>query len=94
MDSTFEMEKRRNRPIKYDRNLVGTTLRAMQKAGEVQAKRAEIHYKNRMSEHRLKATERARVEIKEQNELIAGADSLSEKAMLAIKESQMQAVKA
>lgn len=30
VDTTFEFEKRRNRPVKYDRNLVGATLRAMQ----------------------------------------------------------------
>ena len=29
MDPTFELEKRRNRPVKYDRDLVGATLRAM-----------------------------------------------------------------
>jgi hypothetical protein len=26
-DSTFEFERRRNRPERYDRNLVGTTLK-------------------------------------------------------------------
>lgn len=61
VDTTFEMEKRRNRPLKYDRELVGTTLRAMQRASEVQEKRAALHYKNRMAS--LKATERARVEL-------------------------------
>ena len=52
MDPTFELEKRRNRPVKYDRDLVGATLRAMARAQEVQAKRAAAHHKNRMVKHR------------------------------------------
>ena len=32
VDPTFELEKRRNRPVKYDRDLVGATLRAMARA--------------------------------------------------------------
>jgi len=63
VDTTFEMEKRRNRPLKYDRELVGTTLRAMQRAAEVQEKRALIHYKNRMAGHKKEAVKRARAEI-------------------------------
>merc|ERR1712164_55403 len=43
VDPTFELEKRRNRPVKYDRDLVGATLRAMARAQEVQAKRAAAH---------------------------------------------------
>lgn len=66
VDTTFEMEKRRNRPIKYDRDLVGTTLRAMQRASEVQEKRAALYYKNRMAKHKVAQTERARVEIKDE----------------------------
>mmetsp|Transcript_25918 Transcript_25918/g.83955 ORF Transcript_25918/g.83955 Transcript_25918/m.83955 type:complete len:87 (-) Transcript_25918:309-569(-) len=63
IDTTFEMEKRRNRPIKYDREIVGATLRAMQRASDVQEKRAAIHYKNRMATHKVKAADRARSEI-------------------------------
>ena len=66
MDTTFEMEKRRNRPVKYDRELMGATLRAMQRASDVQEKRAAIHHKNRMATHKVKATETARKEIQAQ----------------------------
>ncbi len=34
-DATFEMERRRNRPEKYDRQLVHKTVKAMQKVDEV-----------------------------------------------------------
>lgn len=30
-DATFELERRRNRPVKYDRQLVGKTILAMQR---------------------------------------------------------------
>jgi large subunit ribosomal protein L24e len=47
-DSTFDFEKRRNRPVKYDRELVGKTIKAMQKIKEVQKKREETFYKARL----------------------------------------------
>ena len=60
VDTTCEREKRRNRPLKYDRDLVGTTLRAMARASEVQDKRAARHFKNRMVGHKAKEAEKAR----------------------------------
>ena len=36
-DATFEMERRRNRPEKYDRQLVHKTVKAMQKVDEVRS---------------------------------------------------------
>ena len=71
VDPTFELEKRRNRPVKYDRDLVGATLRAMARAQEVQAKRAAAHHKNRMVKHRENDAVRARAKIAE-HELTAG----------------------
>ena len=34
-DTTFEMEKQRNRPVKYDRELTQKTIKAMEKVTEV-----------------------------------------------------------
>lgn len=81
VDTTFEFEKRRNRPVKYDRNLVGATLRAMQRVGEIQQRRAALHFKARMAEHRASARERARVEIKQNIELLAPAAAVRETAI-------------
>lgn len=39
VDSTFEFERRRNRPIKYDRELMGATLRAMKRIEEIRLAR-------------------------------------------------------
>ena len=81
VDTTFEFEKRRNRPTKYDRNLVGSTLRAMQRVGEIQQRRKELHFKARMAEHKASARERARVEIKQNIDLLAPAAAVRETAI-------------
>ncbi|KAI7857594.1 ribosomal protein L24e-domain-containing protein [Circinella umbellata] len=49
IDSTFEFEKRRNVPVRYDRNLMATTVKAMKRVKEIRAKRERVFYKNRMS---------------------------------------------
>ena len=81
VDSTFDFEKRRNRPVKYNRELVGTTLRAMQRVGEIQQRRKELHFKARMAEHKASARERARVEIKQNIDLLAPAAAVRETAI-------------
>jgi large subunit ribosomal protein L24e len=46
-DSTFEFEKRRNVPVRYDRELVATTLKAMERVQEIKAKREKAFWKSR-----------------------------------------------
>ena len=47
-DSTFEFEKRRNAPVRYDRELMAATLRAMKRVEEIKKAREERFYRNRM----------------------------------------------
>eukprot|EP00884_Botryococcus_braunii_P023149 jgi/Botrbrau1/9518/Bobra.0211s0009.1 len=47
-DTTFEMERRRNRPEKYNRELVGKTLQAMDKITKIRSARQDRHYEQRM----------------------------------------------
>ncbi|KAL1936702.1 hypothetical protein VTP01DRAFT_836 [Rhizomucor pusillus] len=49
IDSTFEFEKRRNVPVRYDRNLMATTIKAMKRVQEIRAKRERAFYMNRMA---------------------------------------------
>ncbi|KAI8089717.1 ribosomal protein L24e-domain-containing protein [Halteromyces radiatus] len=49
IDSTFEFEKRRNVPVRYDRNLMATTLKAMKRVQEIRSKRERAFFKNRMA---------------------------------------------
>ncbi|KAG0171237.1 ATPase-activating ribosome biosynthesis protein [Apophysomyces sp. BC1034] len=54
IDSTFEFEKRRNVPVRYDRNLMATTIKAMKRVQEIRAKRERAFYQNRMSDNKEK----------------------------------------
>lgn len=46
-DSTIDFEKRRNVPVRYDRELVQTTIKAMKRIGEIRSKRERAFFKNR-----------------------------------------------
>ncbi|KAH9291835.1 hypothetical protein KI387_042974, partial [Taxus chinensis] len=47
-DTTFEFERRRNRPERYDRNLVENTLKAIKKVEEVRVRREAALWGKRM----------------------------------------------
>ncbi|PPR03633.1 hypothetical protein CVT24_007749 [Panaeolus cyanescens] len=47
IDSTIEFEKRRNVPVRYDRDLIQTTIKAMKRVGEIKARRERAFFKNR-----------------------------------------------
>lgn len=48
MDSTLTFAARRNVPVRYNRELVATTLKAMSRIEEIRQKRERAFYKNRM----------------------------------------------
>lgn len=48
VDNVYDFETRRNRPVKYDRDLVATTLRTMRLIDEIRMKREEAHWERRM----------------------------------------------
>ncbi|KAL5064463.1 hypothetical protein RYX36_026200, partial [Vicia faba] len=45
-DSTFEFERKRNRPERYDKNLVVDLLKAIPKIDKIRVSREERHHKN------------------------------------------------
>lgn len=49
VDQTLAFAARRNIPVRYNRDLVATTLKAMQRVSEIRAKRERVFYKNRMA---------------------------------------------
>ena len=49
VDTTLEFEKRRNIPVRYDRELVATTLNAMQRIQEIKARRERAFYRARLA---------------------------------------------
>ncbi|KAF9535286.1 ribosomal protein L24e-domain-containing protein [Crepidotus variabilis] len=54
IDSTIEFEKRRNIPVRYDRELIQTTVQAMKRVGEIKARRERAFFKHRMAASREK----------------------------------------
>ncbi|KAL6949862.1 ATPase-activating ribosome biosynthesis protein [Hanseniaspora vineae] len=48
VDSTLTFAQRRNIPVRYNRELVATTLKAMSRIEEIRQKRERAFYKNRM----------------------------------------------
>ncbi|KAI0322203.1 ribosomal protein L24e-domain-containing protein [Amylostereum chailletii] len=70
IDSTIEFEKRRNVPIRYDRELVQTTMKAMKRIAEIKKRREHAFWKNRMvashdklRAHRRKTAEKTAVKL-------------------------------
>jgi large subunit ribosomal protein L24e len=81
VDSTFEFEKRRNRPVKYDRDLMGKTILAMQRVQEIKSKREERFHANRMKDAKVVKKSQVRVEIEKSIELLAPAVAKREEVM-------------
>ncbi|KAG9390387.1 Ribosomal protein L24e-related [Carpediemonas membranifera] len=49
-DSTFEMERRRNRPVRYNRDLMETTVHAIRRINKIRSDREQRHHVQRMRE--------------------------------------------
>ncbi|KAI8581474.1 hypothetical protein K450DRAFT_231472 [Umbelopsis ramanniana AG] len=87
IDSTFEFEKRRNVPVRYDRNLMATTVKAMKRVQEIRAKRERAFFKKRMAGN--KDQEKAEnIKILQQNIELAPAASQRVKNQIAKVEEQ------
>lgn len=81
VDSTFDFEKRRNRPVKYDRDLMGKTILAMKRVEAVKQAREERFFANRMKDAKVEKKLQARVEIEKSIELLAPAVAKREEVM-------------
>ena len=70
VDSTLAFAQRRNIPVRYNRDLVATTLSAMQRVSEIRARRERQFYKNRMRGNRAKQLEADRKLVAENQHLL------------------------
>ena len=93
VDATFDFERKRNRAVKYDRELVGTTLRAMKRVQQIKTKREERFYKERMAASREVQKVQDRKELKESIDLINVPAEVKEavKQKMTIKERAAEA---
>lgn len=88
MDTTLNFAARRNIPVRYNRDLVSTTLKAMQRVSEIRVRRERVFYKNRMAgnKEREKAANRKLVA---ENEHLLPKVKGSEKIMEVVQEEPM-----
>jgi large subunit ribosomal protein L24e len=70
VDSTFEFERRRNVPVRYDRELMGKTIAAIDKVQEIKSKREKRFYATRMKGRARAVKEKALRELKDSIDLI------------------------
>ncbi|RYP17114.1 hypothetical protein DL765_004733 [Monosporascus sp. GIB2] len=60
VDSTLQFAARRNIPVRYNRDLVQKTLKAMERISEIRARRERVFYKRRMAGKRARELAEAR----------------------------------
>ena len=70
VDSTLTFAARRNVPVRYNRELVETTLKAMQRVGEIRQRRERVFYKKRMAGNKEREREANRKLVAENEHLL------------------------
>lgn len=79
-DATFEMERRRNRPEKYDREMVAKTIKAMEKIGEIRKKRQDRFYELRMQKAKLQQKKADKQQLEQEIHLVKAPAALTQQA--------------
>ena len=85
VDQSLTFAARRNVPIRYNREHVATTLKAMQKISEIRAKRERVFYKNRMAGNKERA-KAANAKLVAENEHLLPRQRASEKMAAEVEE--------
>jgi len=70
VDSTLTFAARRNVPVRYNRDHVAQTLKAMERVSEIRAKRERVFYKKRMAGNKEKAKAADRKLVAENEHLL------------------------
>lgn len=86
VDTTLTFAARRNVPVRYNRDLVSTTLKAMQRVSEIRAKREKVFYKTRMAGNKERERAANRKLVAENEHLlprVRGSDKMKEVAQAA-----------
>jgi large subunit ribosomal protein L24e len=89
-DSTFEFERKRNRPERYDRNLAENVLKAIPKIDKIRVGREERHHKNRMKGNKAKALKESKKEVDNDIHLIRAPNAPQDKIKVMVTQQQPQ----
>lgn len=76
-DATFEMERRRNRPEKYNRELVATTVKAMKRIKEIRVARQDRFWEARMAGNKERQRAADRKQLEEEIHLVKAPGALA-----------------
>lgn len=91
-DSTFQLERRRQVPVKYDREVVAKTIKAMKRIKEIRVARAERHYEARMAKARVEQRAADRRQLEQEIHLVKAPAALAreraEKLKVAVEEGR------
>ncbi|KAI9348450.1 ribosomal protein L24e-domain-containing protein [Zopfochytrium polystomum] len=93
VDATLEFEKRRNIPVRYDRELMATTLRAMKRVQEIKAKRERVFTRKRLLGKKQQERSEALKLVKKNVELISTPglkEKLAEKRIISTPETRQE----
>jgi len=81
VDSTLTFAARRNVPVRYNRDLVATTLKAMQRVSEIRQRRERVFYKKRMEGNKDRQRAADRKLVAENQHLLPKMRASERKAM-------------
>lgn len=70
VDSTLTFAARRNVPVRYNRELVAKTLKAMERVSEIRQRRERVFYKNRMKGNKQRQKDMDRKLVAENSHLL------------------------
>ncbi|PWA70766.1 Ribosomal protein L24e, conserved site-containing protein [Artemisia annua] len=76
-DATFEFERKRNRPERYDRNLAENTLKAIKVIDKVRSRREEKHHSNRLKGKVAKERKEAKKEHEQQIHMVVAPGAMA-----------------
>ncbi|CAN0916652.1 Probable ribosome biogenesis protein RLP24 [Linum grandiflorum] len=83
-DSTFEFERKRNRPDRYDRNVVKSTLDAIKKIEKIRHDREANHIRNRLKPNKIAIQKAARRELDQSIRLVDAEESIRNKGKVLV----------
>lgn len=86
VDSTLTFAARRNVPVRYNRDLVEKTLKAMERVSEIRQKRERVFYKKRMAGNKEREKEANRKLVAENDHLLPKMRASERKALEAVGE--------
>jgi large subunit ribosomal protein L24e len=91
----LEFEKRRNVPVKYDRDLVAATVSAVQRVGEIKARRERAFWSNRMTTQKPTNLAQDMREVERMSHLLGvKPDEVTSKALEAVEKRKKVAAAA